>query len=496
MAVVSKEYRHWAPEQAYLFPPSPREWLPEGHLANFVLDVVRELDLGAIEAAIQKKDPRGERPYAPKMMTALLLYGYCVGVYSSRKLERATYEDVATRVIAGECHPHFTTINTFRLEHREALAELFLQVLKLCRRAGLVKMGHVALDGTKVQANASKHKAMTYRRMTEEEKRLSAEIEVLLERADDADIREDAKYGRGKRGDELPEELRFRESRLRRIREAKEKLQEEGAAARAAELRENAAALRKKADEIGCPPKERVTAETLAAKSDKRADELAPRDDDDDDGGTTTATELPKHRIATTPDGTPKDDAQRNFTDAESRIMVRNGVFMQAYNAQAVVTEEQIIVAHGLTNTGADAEQLVPMLARTRENCGRFPDTCSADNGYLSQANASYCDAHGVEALLGVKKKDNDPWPPTTDSAHMRFAMRLKLLSTDGKAKYERRKVMIEPVFGQIKSAMGFRRLSLRGLAKAASEWGIVATCHNLLKLFRASLARLATAAA
>ncbi len=466
------------------------EWLPEGHLAYFVLEVVRELDLTAIESVLQNKDPRGERSYAPRMMTALILYAYCVGIFSSRKIELATYEDVAARVIGGGEHPHFTTVNSFRLEHREALAGLFVQVLKLCSRSGLKTLGHVSIDGSKVQANASKHKAMSYARMKDEDKRLSAEIEALLGRADAIDAREDEQYGHDKRGDELPEELRRRESRLQRIREAKAELEKEAAEARAAKLRENAEQLRKKIEEIGIAPNERKTAATLAAKSEQQADKLAPRKDDDDDGNDDGATgsQLPLHRAQTTPEGKPTDKAQRNFTDSDSRIMTRNGVFMQAYNAQAAVSEDQIIVAHGLTNDGTDAGHLVPMLERVRENCGQMPAILSADNGYLSQENVAFCADAGVDAYLSLRKKDAErrDFPPTTDAERMRFAMQTKLASPEGRKIYARRKVIVEPVFGQIKAAMGFNRFSLRGLLKAPSEWGIVCTCHNLLKLFRA----------
>ena len=274
---MSKQYRPWTPEQTFLLPPSPMEWLPEGHLAYFVLEVVGELDVGAIEAAIQKKDPRGERPYSPRMMTSLIVYAYCAGVFSSRKIERATYEDVAFRVIGGGGHPHFTTVNTFRLEHREALAGLFVQVLRLCMRAGLKTVGHVALDGSKVQANASKHKAMSYGRMKDEEKRLAAEIEQLLQRADVVDTQEDAEFGRDKRGDELPEELQRRESRLARIREVKAELEKEAAEARATKLRANAAELRAEAEAIGTVPGQLKQSSTRAARSEKQADELAPR---------------------------------------------------------------------------------------------------------------------------------------------------------------------------------------------------------------------------
>jgi transposase len=466
------------------------EWLPEGHLAYFVLELVRELDLSAIEDAIQSKDGRGTRPYSPRMMTALLLYAYCVGVFSSRKVERATYEDVAIRVLASGEHPHFTTVNWFRLEHRDALSGLFVQVLKLCERAGLRTVGHVSLDGSKVQANASKHKAMSYGRMKEDEKRLAAEIEALLFRADETDQREDEQYGREGRADDLPEEFQRRDARLRRIREAKAALEKEAAEARAAQLRELAAAQDKQA-EVASDSAERKRAATRAAKSRQQADELSPRTDDDDDaGGGGATTTLPSHRIPTTPQGEPTDKAQRNFSDPDSRIMVRNGVFLQAYNAQTIVSESQVIVAHAVTNQPPDQEHLVPMIERAGHNCGRLPAIVSADSGYWSERNVAYCDANGVDAYIATGRKDpDDPRLgrlPMTRAQEARWQMHQKVTSAAGRPIYARRKVIVEPVFGQIKQAMGFRRFSLRGLAKAAAEWGIVCLCHNLLKLHRA----------
>ena len=467
------------------------EWLPDGHLAFFVLEVVRELDLGAIERTIQEKDPRGERPYAPRMMTGLILYGYCTGVFSSRKVERATYEDVAFRVLAGGAHPHFTTVNEFRLAHREALSGLFNQVLKLCARAGLKTLGHVSLDGSKVQANASKHKAMSYGRMKTDEKRLAAEVEAMLRRADEVDAAENAEFGAETRGDEVPEELRHRESRLKKIRELKAELEKEAAEERARQLRDNAAGMRAKAEEIGVAPRERRAARTLAKNAEKEAEKLAPRkdedDDDDDDDAGGGGAQLSLQRVLVTPDGKPKDKAQRNFTDGDSRIMHRNGVFMQAYNAQAVVSEDQIIVAHGVTNNGADNEQLIPMLERMRAAAGAMPSELTADNGYLAEANVAYCEAAGIDAYISLRKKDAESRQiPQTPVEHMRFMMGVKLTSKKGAALYKLRKVIAEPVFGQIKGAMGFRRFSLRSLLKVPSEWGIVSTCHNLLKLFRA----------
>ena len=465
------------------------DWLPEGHLAYFVLDLVRELDVAGIEDAIQSKDGRGVRPYSPGMMTSLLLYAYCVGVFSSRKVERATYEDVAFRVLSGGEHPHFTTVNAFRLAYRDALAGLFVQVLRLCARAGLSTVGHVSLDGSKVQANASKHKAMSYGRMKEQEKRLAAEIEGLLFRADQTDQREDEQYGPGQRADELPAEFQRRDARLRRIREAKAALEKEAAESRAAQLRRAAAAHRGQAD-VAPDAGERKRAATRAAKSDRQADELSPRrDDDDDDDPGSGAVALPGHRVPTTPSGDPTDNAQRNFTDPDSRIMVRNGVFMQAYNAQVVASESQVIVAHAVTNQSPDQEHLVPMMKRVHDACGRFPAILTADTGYWSEGNLSSCERSGVDAYIAVRRKGEDGATlgrlPMSHAHEARLRMHQKVTSPHGQSIYARRKVIVEPVFGQIKQALGFTRFSLRGLPKVAAEWAFVCLCHNLLKLRR-----------
>jgi hypothetical protein len=430
------------------------------------------------------------------MMTSLLLYGYCTGTYSSRKLERATYEDVACRVIAGGGHPHWTTINGFRLEHREALSKLFVQVLRLCSRAGLKTLGHVALDGSKVQANASKHKAMSYGRMKEDETRLVAEIEALLRRAEEADGHENEKFGADLRGDELPEELRRRRSRLQRIREAKASLEKEAAEGRAADLRDNAASLRAKETSPTASVSEKKAAVTLAKKAETAADELAPRGDDDDDDDDDDPTALGTHRPAATPTGVPLPGTQRNFTDAESRIMPRNGGFLQAFNAQAAVTLDQIVVAHGLTNDCSDAPHLGPMLERVLANTGEAPSILTADTGYLSASNISTCIRMGVDAYIPARKSDAAKLVAVPDTPKLiaRWQMQSKVTSPRGKKIYALRKVLVEPVFGQIKVAMGFRRFSLRGLGKAAAEWGIVCTCHNLLKAFRAKQRQLATA--
>jgi hypothetical protein len=392
---------------------------------------------------------------------------------------------VAFRVLAGGEHPHFTTVNDFRLQHRDALAALFVQALKLCSRAGMRTVGHVSLDGTKVQANASKHKAMSYGRMKEEEIRLLGEIEKLLFCADEADASEDERYGRDRRGDELPDELARRETRLSRIREAKQALEQEAAEARAAHLRVLADEQRRIA-ETALEGKERRRAATQAAKSEAAADELAPRDDDDGDGGS-SGTPLPSHQVPTTPSGEPTDKAQRNFTDPDSRIMIQSGGFVQAYNAQAAVSDDQVIVAVAVTNQAPDSEHLAPMVERVIENCGAPPEIFTADSGYWSAENGAYCEAQGVDAYIAVGRKTDEAALgrlPMSDVQDARWQMHEKVRSPEGRKIYARRKVIPEPVFGLIKRVMRFRRFSLRGLAKVSAEWAIVCTCYNLLRLF------------
>jgi transposase len=498
-----KTYRPYTPTQTFLLPPSPTEWLPEGHLVYFVLDLVAELDLGAIERALQARDARGERPYSPRMMTALLLYGYAVGVFSSRKLERATFEDVGFRILAGGEHPHFTTVNDFRARHREALAGLFVQVLKECQSAGLVKLGHVAIDGTKMKANASKHKAMSYERMNTDDARLAAEVESLLLRAEAVDAAEDAEYGVGEAPQDLPAELRRREDRLAKIREARAALKKEAAEARAAELHRQAEELRSKAANPETSPKKQREFQTLAQKRDASArkldDEAEQRDDDDQSppGCAGTDDDLPRHKPQTKTDGTPAPKAQRNFTDPDSRIMVRDGAFVQAFNAQIAVDEaHQIIVAAALSNQAPDCEYFKPMLQRISRNCGAMPERTTGDSGYFSAANVDAAEKAGTRPYISVAKQRNDGThqalkPRTTHPTPARLAMLAVLESPEGRAAYARRKATVEPVFGQIRAARGFRQVSFRGLLKNRCEWMLVCLTHNLLKLFRASQAPL-----
>lgn len=312
---MSKAFRSYDPDQVFLMPASLQDWLPKGHLAYFVSDVVDHLDLSAIMERYTREE-RGYPPYHPRMMVKVLLYAYCIGVPSSRKIERRLEEDIAFRVLAANNTPDFRTISDFRKAHLEAFAGLFLQVLKLCQKAGLVRLGHVALDGTKMKANASKHKAMSYKRMEEEEARLEAEVAELLKRAESMDMEEDQRYGKDKRGDELPEELAFRESRLRKIGEARAALE--------AELRGEGEQKKGKGE-------------------------------------------------------VPGDKAQRNFTDPESHIMPVPGGkhFIQAYNAQAAVdSTHQVIVPAEITNKPSDRGQAEPMMEVVKANTGQLPARC------------------------------------------------------------------------------------------------------------------------
>jgi transposase len=482
-----KTYRPYSPEQSFLLPPSPREWLPEGHLVYYVLDLVEELDLVEIERELQRKDARGERPYSPRMMTALLLYGYAIGVFSSRKIERATYDDVAFRVLAAGEHPHFTTINEFRARHRAAFANFFHQVLEVCMSAGLVKLGHVALDGTRMKANASKHKAMSYDRMKKEDARIKAEIETLLQRAEQVDAEEDALYGVGKQPEDLPAELQRREGRRAKIREALGALKRETTKARAAELTELADGLREQAADQNTSQKSQREFMTRAAMHDQQAAEL----DDDDPPPPAIDSDLPRNTPPKKPSGEPKPKAQRNFTDPDSRIMFTDGTYVQAYNGQIAVDEShQIIVAAALSNQGTDAEYFEPMLRRVVDNCDRSPEKVTADAAFFSAANLLAAENFGCEPFLSVGGHRRDGLPgelrmTTNLESDERIAMR-KLLTTEyGRAAYARRKATVEPVFGQIKSCRGIRQMSFRGLWKNRCEWLLICATHNLLKLWR-----------
>src|SRR5258708_1672521 len=421
--------RAYLPEQDLLLPPSLRDWLPENHLAHFVSDVVDQLDLSAIESVYEKEE-RGQPPYHPRMMTKILLYGYCVGVFSSRKIEKSLVEDVAFRVLAAGNQPDFQTISDFRKLHLKALEELFQQMLRLTLETGTMKLGRVALDGSKFKANASKHKAMSYGRMEETKKRLREEVRKLLSQAEAADKEEDKRYG-DRRGDELPEELQRRETRIARIREAKQALEE-----RAREQ----------------------------ARSEGKGSEES------------------KH--------TPK--AQYNFTDPESRILKGSDGFGQGYNTQiAVEPAFQLIVGQQVTQAANDKQELVPLVEKIEEQSGQKPQEVVADSGYCSEENLKYLNKRRIEGFVATRKRKHgqrrEPCKPgpLPKGASRVEQMELKLQTQGGAAVYATRKFIVEPVFGQIKQARGFRQFLLRGLEKVRGEWALICMTHNILKFHK-----------
>jgi transposase len=438
---MSKTFRPWTPEQAMLFPPSVLDLVPPGHLAHFVRDtVIEDLDVSAIVDAYTEE--RGYPPYHPVMMTALLLYSYCQGLYSSRRMARACEERVDLMAVTGMQRPDFRTINTFRQRHLGALQGLFVQVLQLCQRAGLVTLGHVALDGTKLQANASKHKAMSYGRMQKAEPELQAEVARWLKTAEAVDAREDAEFGPARRGDELPSWVANKQERLQRIRAAKAALEAE---ARAAEAAKRATA--------GPPP-----------PGAKRG---------------------PKFKR---PPGTPSDKAQYNFTDPESRVMKRGDGFLQGYNAQAAVDRaHQIIVAQHLTTNASDVHELLPLLDAVKRNLGRQPKEISADAGYCSESNLQALRRRRIRGYVATgRQKHGQPAATQAQAPSHRpavAAMRRRLQRAGRRSRYRLRKQIVEPVFGIIKHARHFRQFLFRGVRKVTGEWSLVATAHNLLKL-------------
>ena len=458
-------------DQSLMMPPSLHEWLPEDHLARFVADLVPSLELSEFYASYEEKDGRGQAAYHPVMMVRLLIYGYCIGVVSSRQIEKRTYEDVAFRYLSADEHPDHTTINEFRKRHLKALSGLFLQALQLCQAAGLVKMGHVALDGTKKQANASKHKAMSYGRMGEAEAKLKAEIEDLLQGAEAADVAEDEKERQGF-SDKLPKELARRESRLKKIQEAKAALE--------AEAREKA-------------EQEKASVEARIAARQKQEEETGKKM-----GGHPPQVPDPEQ-------AKPEDKAQRNFTDPDSRIMpdgAHKGSFVQAYNAQiAVDAEAQIIVAAEVRQEANDKQQLAPMLEQVQQNTGVKPVASSEDAGYWSPEQVADKRVAGIDLHVATGRDKHgiaEETAPSTDATTEATAlnqMKQKLQTEAGRAIYKMRKAIVEPVFGQIKECRNFRRFSLRGLKNVRAEWKLVCLTHNILKLFRSGR-RLQTAAA
>lgn len=434
---MEKKFRPWQVDQDLLLPPSVHEFVPADHPSHFVRDLVREqLDLSAIVEVYD--EARGYPPYDPWMMTALLLYGYAQGVYSSRRLARACEERLDFLAVTALNRPDFRTISDFRKRHLGALGDLFLQVLALCAQAGLVRLGHVALDGTKIKANASKHKAMSYARMKRAEADLAAEVSAWLEAAEAADAAEDAAHGADRRGDEMPAWMADKQTRLAKIRAAKAALEAEANAA----------------------------AEARAKRPKKYRGGRKPK----------------------TPPGTPKDGAQRNFTDPESRIMKAKDGFIQGYNAQAAVDAgHQVIVAQGLTENAADSGQLLPLIDAIKANTGRKPREVSADVGYCSEANLAALAARRIRGYIATGRQKHPEGGEKQRRGARVEAMRRRLKRAGRRSRYRLRKQVVEPVFGQIKQARGFRQFLMRGIDKVTGEWALICTAHNILKLAKAT---------
>jgi transposase len=497
-----KTFRPWQPGQTSLLPPSPREWLSEDHQVYFLLDLVDVLNLSAIVIPAQAKDPRGEKGFDPRMMTLLLLYAYCVGTVSSRKIERACYEDLAFRVLTGNQQPDHSRISEFRRRNLEALSGLFVQILRLCQEAGMVSLGLVALDGTKVQANASKHKAMSHERMLKAEAQLEKEIRELLRKAELLDAQEDGKYGKGKLGSDLPKELQRRQDRLEAISRARKALAAEAAAAAARDRAKQAAAAEAAvadAEETVAEEDERQKLRDKAARAQEKAE--AAKDlaiEKAQDAGIEPqgldpqpADAMPYRGLAHRADGSPTAKAQRNFTDPESHIMKSDGDMLQGYNCQAVVDgDHQVIVAMGVSNQPPDVEHLVPMLERTITNTAQVPRTFIADAGYWSEDNAAACEKRGVDPHIATGRQAHGKQPPpifgpVPKDLDAKGRMARKLRKKAGREIYAQRKTIVEPVFGQTKEVRGLRRFLLRGLVKVNGEWLLWGTTHNLNKLWR-----------
>lgn len=433
-------YRAYQPKQTLLLPPSVSEWLPEDHLVHVISDTVETLDLGVFHARYEG-DGRRNTPFDPAMLVKVILYGFATGIVSSRQVARKLKEDVAFRVLAAENFPAHRTIREFRQVHRDALAGLFVQVVKVAQEAGLLKLGRIGIDGTKMKANASKRKAMSYARMLSEEARLNGEIAALLKQAEATDQKEDQQFGADRSGDELPVELARRETRLATIQAAKERLQ--------ARQRE--------------------------------ADEKAGRKPDDDPPGSGK-----RGRAFKRPLGEPKPDAQENFTDPDSRIMPTTHGWQQAYNAQAAVDESLLIVAATVNNVASDCNELLPVLEQTQENLGQSPDMLLADAGYASEANFLALERANQPACVALGREGKSTSRAIDAETHPATArMHTRMQSEAGKAHYRRRKTLPEPVFGWIKSVLGIDRFSRRGLDNVKAEWPLICAAMNLRRMHK-----------
>jgi transposase len=444
-----RRFRACSLDQPLLLARSLQDWLPEKHLARFIAGVVAELDLSELLREYVRKDGRGAIGYHPEMMLRIMLYGYAVGVRSSRNIEKATYEDVAFRYLSADQHPDHDSIAEFRKAHLEKLSRLFFQALQLCQKAGLVKLGQVALDGTKLAANASRHQSRNYKRLSEQEAGLVAEVKRLLEEGARVDEQEDERHGKGQRGDELPADLASAQQQLEKIQAAKRELEQE--AKQRAEQAE-----REKAEQNGKPKDGAQRMRWSRAKS-----------------------------------GIPAEQSKGNLTDPESGLMVDGATkaFVQGYNAQVVAAGvPQIIVAQTVVSEPTDRQQLKPMMELLDQTLGVLPELIMADAGYWNESSIVEQQSKGRELLIPPDRGPhrvtgqlaaNAPQGPAAQQ------MRQKLNDAKTKKLYQKRAGIVEPVFGMIKETLGYRRFLLRGLQQVRGEWAIICTAFNLLKLYR-----------
>jgi transposase len=472
MGKKKKVFRPYDPKAPVELRGDLRTHLPTDHLVFLLEDLVDQLDLSAITEVYEQGDGRGRPPYHPVLVTKLLVYAYCTGETSSRVIMRKTYEDLAYRVLCVNQHPDFRTISDFRERHLPAFLAVFGQTVRLAKRLGQVRLEHVAQDGSKILANASKHKAMSYGRMEEEDGRLGQEIADLVKRAQAADAEEDARYGRGGTGDEVAAvagEVAFRQARQARIRAAMAAMEAEAAAEAAVPGAEEARPRPHLLDPEPPVPEE------VAPVAPPHLTVVPQR------------SVLPPEEPASTPPAVrPAAKEQINFTDAESQVMPSKDGFVQAYNGQAAVDHyRQIIVACDVTDACTDPRQLRPLLDQVRQHTGDLPETYSADTGYWSEENVAALEERGIGAYIPPPRpkrcKDGtvSRTPPTPSKARMQE----KLATAAGKRTYSLRKETVEPVFGQLKAGRGLRRFQLRGLAKVRGEWALWCLTHNLLKL-------------
>ena len=426
-------FHPYEPDQALLLPPSLRDWLPDDHPAHFISDTVDELDLSAfLRKYEEREDGRGQLAYHPGLMLKVLIYAYSIGLFSSRRIAAAIEEQVALRYLTAGNFPSHRTIARFRLDHLADFQTLFVEVVRIAQASGMVKLGTLAVDGTKLKANASKHKAMSYGRMKEEEKRLREEIKKITDLARRTDEAEDAEFGPDFRGDELPEELRRRKDRLATIRAAKKRLE-------------------------------------------------AAQAEEDEKSGRGTSERGPKLKRE---NGVPQDKAQSNFTDPESRIMKSaSGAFEQSYNAQIAVDDKaQIVVAATVSQKPKDMGLLIPVVNAVFENTNTIPARVLADTGYKNERDLAQLEELGIDGYVSVGREGKTARAPSAECPRSQ-AMLKKLATKRGRARYRKRKHIVEPVFGWVKRVLGFRAFSLRGLRKVAGEWALVCMALNLRRM-------------